>query len=79
MKALWTCVIALEQEEKCQSNNNCIWTTFKGSIAALLPPKSSFLVNAAMLWEVTFVLLTKASKWAKGLYESAFEVLQSFS
>lgn len=77
-KALQTCIIALEQKEKLQSNN-CIWTTFKGSIAASLPPKSNFLVKTAVLWEVTFVLLTKASKWAKGLYESGFKVLQRFS
>lgn len=60
-KALWACIIALEQEEKLQSNN-CIWTVFKGSIATSLPPQSSFLVKTAVLWEVTSVLLTKASK-----------------
>lgn len=78
-KALRTCIITEEQEEKCQPNNNCIWKTFKGNVAVSLPPRSSFLVKAAVLWEVTFVLLTKASKWAKGLYASAFKALQSFS
>lgn len=78
-KALWTCTIAEEQEEKCQPNNNCIWTPFKGSIAVSLPPKSSFPVKTAVLWGVTPVLLTKASKRAKDLYESTFQVLQSFS
>lgn len=78
-KALWTCIIALEQEEKRRPNNNCIWKTFKGSITVSLPPKSSFLVKTAVLWEVAFVLLTKASKWAKGIYESALKYCRALA
>lgn len=64
-KALWTCVITQEQEEKSQPNSNCTWTTFKDSVAVLLPRKSSFPVKAAVLWEVPFVLMTKAEDGQK--------------
>lgn len=78
-KVLWTCTVTQDQEEKYQPNINCVWTRFKGSVVVSLPPKSSVPGKAAVLWEVTLVLLTKASTWAKGLYESTFKALQSFS
>lgn len=88
-KALWTWIIALEQEEKLQSNN-CIWTTFKGSIAASLPTKSTSWRDCSALGKWLLycwprhqngqkVFMNQVSKYCRDLAEQTPKILSSWA